>query len=123
KYLASQPFWELNSREVKEAVKDLKDAQEIYEYVVNTLSYNYGKVTGDNVRIGAKGALQDPENAVCLEFTDLFVALARSKGIPARSIEGYAYTQNETLRPLSLIKDVLHAWPEYYDDKKQAWIM
>jgi transglutaminase-like putative cysteine protease len=58
-----------------------------------------------------------------LEFTDLFVALARANGIPARSIEGYAHTENDKLRPLSLVKDVLHAWPEYYDDKKHTWVM
>src|SRR5581483_5024862 len=34
-----------------------------------------------------------------------------------------AYTQNTTQRPLSLLKDILHAWPEYYDDKKMTWIM
>ncbi len=122
-YLTTQPYWELNSKEVKEATKNLKDARDIYEYVVKTLSYNYEKVTGENTRIGAKEVLKDPTNAVCLEFTDLFVALARSKGIPARSIEGYAHTENETLRPLSLVKDVLHAWPEYYDDKKKTWVM
>ncbi len=123
KYLVTQPYWELNSKEVREAAKNLNTAQDIYEYVVSTLSYNYDKVTGDNDRIGAKEALKNPSNAVCLEFTDLFVALARSKGIPARSIEGYAHTENDKLRPLSLIKDVLHAWPEYYDEKKRTWIM
>lgn len=123
KYLSSQQYWELNSAEIKEAAKNLHSAQDIYEYVVSTLSYNYDKVTGDNVRIGARDTLKSPTNAVCLEFTDLFVALARAKGIPARSIEGYAHTENDRLRPLSLVKDVLHAWPEYYDDKKKAWIM
>lgn len=123
KYLATQPYWELNSKEIREAAKNLNDAKDIYEYVVKTLSYNYDKVAGNNERIGAKAALANPENSVCLEFTDLFIALARSKGIPARAIEGYAHTENDKLRPLSLIKDVLHAWPEYYDDKKNAWVM
>ncbi|HRN96482.1 MAG TPA: transglutaminase family protein, partial [Candidatus Levybacteria bacterium] len=123
KYLVPQQYWELQSNEVKDAIKDLESPRDIYEYVVKTLSYNYDKVTGDNTRIGAKDTLKNPTNAVCLEFTDLFVALARAKGIPARSIEGYAHTENDRLRPLSLVKDVLHAWPEYYDDKKKAWVM
>lgn len=123
KYLAVQPYWEVNSGEIREAAKELTSARDIYEYVVETLSYNYEKVTGENTRIGAKATLKNPTNAVCLEFTDLFVALARSKGIPARSIEGYAHTENETLRPLSLVKDVLHAWPEYYDDEHKRWVM
>lgn len=123
KYLSAQPYWEVNSGEIREATKELNNARDIYEYVVKTLSYNYEKVTGENTRIGAKATLKDPTNAVCLEFTDLFVAIARSKGIPARSIEGYAHTENETLRPLSLVKDVLHAWPEYYDDAHKRWVM
>ena len=57
-----------------------------------------------------------------MEFTDLFVALARAAGIPARAVNGYAYTANSSLRPLSLKQDVLHAWPEYYDRQKQLWI-
>ncbi len=24
---------------------------------------------------------------------------------------------------MSLVKDVLHAWPEYYDESKKTWIM
>jgi transglutaminase-like putative cysteine protease len=123
KYITQQKNWELTSPEIKNAVKDLNTAKDIYEYVVKTLTYDYEKVAGENIRLGAKKSLQNPTNAVCLEFTDLFVALARAKGIPARSIEGYAHTENNRLRPLSLVKDVLHAWPEYYDDEKKMWIM
>lgn len=123
KYTTQQKYWELTSNEIKTAAKDLNSARDIYEYVVQTLTYDYAKVAGDNVRLGAKKTVQTPANAVCLEFTDLFVALARAKGIPARSIEGYAHTENDRLRPLSLVKDVLHAWPEYYDDEKKMWVM
>ena len=73
--------------------------------------------------MGALSALNNPTSAVCLEFTDLFVALSRAAGIPAREIDGYAYTNNAHDRPLSLTEDVLHAWPEYYDFDKKAWIM
>jgi len=59
--------------------------------------------------------LDNTTNAVCLEYTDLFVTLARAAGIPSRSIEGFAYTKNSRLRPLSLVDDVLHAWVQYYD--------
>jgi transglutaminase-like putative cysteine protease len=123
KYLSQQKHWELTSTEIKDAAKNLHSAKDIYEYVVETLTYDYEKVAGENIRLGAKKTIQTPKNAVCLEFTDLFVALARAKGIPARSIEGYAHTENDRLRPLSLVKDVLHAWPEYYDDEKKMWIM
>jgi hypothetical protein len=69
------------------------------------------------------GALDNPDSAVCLEFTDLFIALARSAGIPAREVDGYAHTENERQRPLSLEEDILHAWPEYYDYERQTWVM
>src|SRR6185369_7078379 len=46
----------------------------------------------------------------------------RAAGIPAREINGYAYTENPQLQPLSLVADVLHSWPEYYDRDKGVWI-
>jgi hypothetical protein len=57
-----------------------------------------------------------------MEFTDVFVAIARAAGIPARQAIGYAYTTNTKLRPLSLVTDVLHAWPEYYDSTLGIWV-
>jgi transglutaminase-like putative cysteine protease len=56
---------------------------------------------------------------VCLEFTDLFIAIARAAGIPAREIDGFGYTQNAINRPISIDEDILHAWPEYYDTAKK----
>ncbi len=53
----------------------------------------------------------------------MFVALARAAGIPAREIDGFANTKNTKERPLSLVKDVLHAWPEYWDKDSESWIM
>ncbi len=52
----------------------------------------------------------------------MFVALARSAGIPARAVNGYAFTQNDSMRPLSLVRDILHAWPEYWDETTGRWI-
>ena len=72
--------------------------------------------------MGAVNALQNPDSAICMEFTDLFITLARAAGIPAREINGFAYTENPKIQPLSLVNDVLHAWPEYYDNELNAWI-
>lgn len=115
-------YWESNEK-IKELGKTLKTPKAIYDYVVRTLSYDFSRVTENKPRLGGKGALLNPKSAVCLEFTDLFIAIARSAGIPTREINGFAYTENEKLRPLSLVKDILHSWPEYYDIKKQTWIM
>jgi hypothetical protein len=57
-----------------------------------------------------------------MEFTDLFIAISRAAGIPARELNGYAFTNNSKLRPLSLEQDILHAWPEYYNQQKKQWI-
>lgn len=122
-YTKSVKFWNTKDNEILKVAATLATPQDIYDYVVKTLSYNYSKIATDNIRLGGGGALKDPKNSVCLEFTDLFVTLARAKGIPARSVEGFAYTQNSKLRPLSLVNDILHAWPEYYDKGQKKWIM
>ncbi len=121
--LGTAAYWEVGSPSIKKIASELKTPQAIYDYVVNKLSYAYNKVGKTNDRLGALGALTKPNYTVCLEFTDLFVTLSRAAGIPTRAVEGYAYTGNSKLRPLSLVADVLHAWPEYYDRVLKTWIM
>ena len=122
-YLKSQKYWESNNPKIIELAKQLKTPFAIYQYVVKNLNYDFSRVETDSPRLGAVGVLQNPNSAVCLEFTDLFVAIARAAGIPAREIDGFAFTNNTSERPLSNIKDILHAWPEYYDFDRKAWIM
>lgn len=122
-YLKAQPYWEINDSKISSIAKKLKTPSAIYQYVVDNLTYDFSRVTDNKSRLGALGVLADPASAVCLEFTDTFVALARAAGIPAREVDGFANTKNTQERPLSLVKDVLHAWPEYYDKDKQMWIM
>lgn len=122
-YLKPQEYWEVNDSEIRKLAKQLKTPEAIYKYVVDNLKYDTERVKEVQVRAGAKGVLSNKNSAVCLEFTDLFVTLARAAGIPARAVEGYANTSNSAKRPLSLLKDVLHSWPEYYDAEKKAWIM
>lgn len=100
----------------------LQKAKLIYRYVVDFLKYDSSRLNNKLERFGAVTALNNNELAVCMEFTDLFITLARAADIPARELDGYAYTANPKLRPLSLNKDVLHAWPEFWDDKK-GWVM
>lgn len=120
--LSANKYWEVTSPEITDIAKDLKDAFSIYKYVSTALKYNYSRVNIENQRLGAKAAFNNPNNAICMEFTDSFIALARSRGIPAREINGYAYTSDEYLKPLSLVADVLHAWPEYWDEFSKSWI-
>lgn len=122
-YLSEQPYWGISNDKINSIAQSLKTPEAIYDYVVHHLSYDYSRVTAHQIRLGSVNVLANPKSAVCLEFTDLFIALSRAAGIPSREIDGYAYTQNSKQRPLSLIKDVLHAWPEYYDSAAGRWIM
>lgn len=120
--LKDDVYWEVDNEEIKSYAERLSVPYEIYNLVIKTLSYDYDRVRKGAERFGAASALKNPEEAICTEFTDLFITLARAAGIPAREINGFAYTTNERLRPLSLIADILHAWPEYWDEKREVWV-
>lgn len=120
--LKSTTYWPVDNPQIQEIAKNLTTPREIYDYVVNNLSYNYGRVNSRVERLGAEAVLANPENAICTEYTDLFITLARAAGIPAREINGYAYSENPELEPLSLVSDVLHSWPEYWDKERKTWV-
>lgn len=121
-YLSPDKYWQTDDEQIQKLAKELKTPRAIYDFVVGKLKYNYQLAESGGSRAGAIQALQEPTNSICTEFTDLFVALARAAGIPAREINGFAYTKNPKLRPLSLSKDVLHSWPEYWDFGRKQWI-
>lgn len=120
-YIKPRQYWESDSAKIKAAAAGLTTPRKIYQYVVTNLIYDYGRLGETPTRMGAANILDNQNSALCMEFTDLFIALSRAAGIPARAVNGYAYTDNSALRPLSLKQDVLHAWPEYYDAAKQLW--
>ncbi len=119
--LQSKNFWPVNDPTIQEIASTLKSPKDIYNYVINNLNYGYDSFN-TATRKGALGALNDPANSLCTEFTDLFVTLARAKGIPAREIEGFAYTNNPKIKPINLNADILHAWPQYYNSISQKWV-
>lgn len=132
-WLKTDQYWEKDNPAILATLREIfkdgipgtdKDkAKAIYNYVVDTLQYDSSRINSNNIeRLGAVTALNNPKSAVCMEFTDLFIALSRAAGIPAREMDGYAYSQNHDLRPLSLSNNLLHAWPEYYDSTK-GWVM
>ncbi|MEI7818754.1 MAG: transglutaminase family protein [bacterium] len=83
----------------------------LQQLTINTLSYNNEKIKY-NIRQGSSKALRNPDNAVCLEYSDLLVSLLRSQGIPARMPVGYAYAGN--LKQSKSVTDSLHSWVEAY---------
>lgn len=121
-FLIAQKYWEVGDPEIINLAQKLKTPKAIHNFVVSTLEYDYSRVREGAQRLGAKEALVNPDRAICMEYTDLFVTLARAAGIPARELNGYAYTTNPYLRPLSLVQDILHSWPEYWDESKQTWV-
>lgn len=123
KLLQPQLYWEVNDEVISNLVQRLQTPKSIYDYVVLNLNYDYQKVNQSTQRLGAIKTLSQKNRAICIEFADLFVTLARAAGIPARVNNGYAYTTNSKLRPLMETNDILHAWPEYYDSKLGNWIM
>src|SRR3989344_4170137 len=133
KYIKSTKYWDSNHPTIRTKLTEIlgsspplsnfEKAKLIQRWVANNLKYDSNRLSGKSVeRLGAVTALANPTEAVCMEFTDLFIALARAAGIPARELNGYAYTANPELRPLSLTRDILHAWPEFWDDSK-GWVM
>jgi len=120
--VAKTDYWDTSNTEIISLSKKLRTPRQIYDYVSTKLKYDYTRVKPNVERLGGVNALKNPESAICMEFTDLFITLARASGIPAREINGYAYTENPEIQPLSLVNDVLHAWPEYYDVDKGVWI-
>jgi len=115
-------YWQSDYPEIRTLANNLKTPKNIYNFVVNKLTYDYKKVNPDSERLGALKALEYPKNAICMEFSDLFIAISRAAGIPAREINGYAHADNPAIQPMSLVADVLHAWPEYWDEQKSMWV-
>lgn len=118
--LSERPYWKITETDKISGVP--ANAEGIFDFVTNRLTYDYNKITLDNKRLGAEAVLKKPDQAVCMEFTDLFIALARRNGIYAREIQGYGFSQDAKLRPLSLLSDILHSWPEFYDPESRLWI-
>lgn len=121
-YLKPTKYWPAGNSHILAEAEKLKTPLEVYNFVVKTLNYKYPESGIKPVRLGALEALDNPAEAVCTEFTDLFIAVARAAKIPARAALGYAYTYNSQLRPVSLVNDILHAWPEYFDQDRNLWI-
>lgn len=121
-HLNHQVFWETENPEIIKLAQQYPQPKDVYHYVVKELSYTQADLSQKLERLGAIKALQNPSLATCQEFSDLFIAITRASGIPAKRATGYAHSNDPMLQPLSLQKDILHAWPEYYDQELQAWI-
>lgn len=120
--LTPQSFWDIESFIDSDEIKSIKNIDSIYRYTSDSLTYNYNRISKNMKRMGAEEILKNPSQAVCMEFTDLFIALARQNGIYARELNGYGFSDDDRFRPQLLNTDILHSWPQYYDEEKASWI-
>ena len=126
-YTRNQPYWETDDPQVTEIIKQVnrsgttvsQTALALFNYTSENLKYNKDRINKNLTRYGAKKALQNKNDAVCMEFADVLTTLLRAAGIPAQVLEGYAFTEDEKSRPV--IGDVLHSWVRFYDPRF-GWI-
>ena len=119
---ASTTNWQTDNPVIRNISSNLNNVVDTYNFVTKNLTYSKDRTNYPNKRLGAVDALNFAQGALCSEFTDLFIALARSKSIPSREINGYAYTQDTNANPLNLYSTSLHAWPDYYNSENNIWI-
>ena len=123
-YTNALPYWESDNDELSSLARELvtnlptvyEQALALYNYVTSTLSYSKERVQGDDFgRRGALETLENPDQSICLDYADLLIALMRSVGIPAREVNGYAYTKDTSYLPSDMQGEALHAWVEYHE--------
>lgn len=133
KYTSTQKYWEKDNPLITAKLSDIfkngapktvkEQAGMINNFVVNYLVFDTTRLSSkDYTRLGGLTTLNNPQTALDNDFTDLFITLARAQGIPARELDGFAYTSNPEVRPSALGGTTLHAWAEYYDPD-QGWVM
>lgn len=123
-HVQEKPYWQISHPTLINKFTN-QSAGEIYTTVIESLKYDTQKVLAGDIstRLGAVGALESPDSAVCQEFSDLLVAGWRRAGVPARRLNGYAYTTNQSTRPLSYNGTILHAWVDFFNSEKNYWQM
>lgn len=126
-YTKPKEYWETKSPYIQKVVQELKNedlsvtknAQKIYNFIVQNIKYDFNAASNGLVeRVGAEAVITREGKWTCMEFTDLFIALSRASGIPAREVNGYAFTPDDNSKPLSISfnkGDFLHSWAEFYD--------
>lgn len=119
-YLSEDVHWQVNHPVIKDLSSDLKTAKQIQRFVVEHLEYDLENISSSE-RVGGLEAYQLGKG-VCTEFSDLFITLSRAIGIPARELEGFAFTENQKLISLATSNDILHSWVEYWDTRKDVWV-
>lgn len=122
--IANAAFWEVSATAIQTKANELKGTEtniynlisNTYKYVVDQIDYSEVKRFGINERQGALKTLEGGA-AVCMEYSDLFIALMRAQGVPARAAFGYGYDTRATNGV-----DTAHQWAEVYLPSQNTWV-
>ena len=114
-------------RLIQEKAKELKTSEAIYDFVKNYLEYDTDAFEStDSDRRGAIETLSKKTRATNLDFVDLFVALAKAAGLPAREVFGPVLPNDKGFNP-SFVGEPLntkniHVWAQVYDADETSWV-
>lgn len=130
-------FWEVNNSELQKVALEIKNnvlsknfakneeiyqiTKATYDYVIDKIDYSLVKKYGLNERQGALKTLQGVA-AVCMEYSDLFITLLRSMGVPARAAFGHAYSPIQYSTFTEGDKTINHQWAEVFLPLQNQWI-
>lgn len=113
RYTLPGPKVQSDDPEIRRVAQEVAaNSSDDWERVARLAIYVHGLIEYDAGYTGqekdAKWVLQN-RRGVCVEYSTLFVALARSQGIPARFVSGYAFSKYGTW--------LGHSWAEAYIGK------
>jgi len=109
-------LYESDSSEIQNLAQELTGtltnpyykARRIFEWLLENMEYE-PQTTEHSALWGYHARKGD-----CTEFSNLFVALARAAGIPAKSVSGYGYLALYTTEAGADIQTLGHAWAIFY---------
>ena len=106
-FLDAEPLLEVNSPEIRSLAIRLRGAETSPTVVAERINRWVYDSLRKEITVGVPSALSTLRSRVgdCNEHTQLYVALARAAGIPARVAAGLAYLDG---------KFYYHAWPEVW---------
>lgn len=115
-YVKETPTVDFSSPEIAKAAKDLTGGQDDLFLLVSSMAawtrddivYNLSSVNA-KVSKPASWVIKNKQG-VCDEITNLFIALLRAEGIPAKFISGLSYTNSDDVKE----KWGAHGWAEVY---------
>lgn len=97
------------------AADDLDVIARVYDYVIDTIAYDYDKadaVANETGYLPDIDETLDAKKGICFDYASLMTAMLRSQRIPTRLVTGYVTTGG---------KEIYHAWISVYIEGK-GWI-